>query len=520
MIPFTNGARIDPGLSAFYTPSSTASCLASWAIRTGDERVLEPSFGGGALINAAMERAQSLGTTSSLKLVGFDLDRNAVDALASSYDGQPIDLVWQDFLAVDSAEHGLFDVVLSNPPFTRNHSIPHHRRAELRKRFQTTGAAGIWVHFVLHSIQFLRRGGRLACVVPASCFFADYAADLLNRLCEAFQHIELLRLNEKPEWSGGAQEAGAFLLADGYGLGPCSAVSRGFWLQGRGQVSDFDPVNPAFAELALAARAFGDIADIGIGDVTGCNRVFLLSDVDRESEGIPLSQVSPIASRARHIKGLVLTKRELAEFATQGEKTWLLSPTNLDRRNAAVRRRLAAISGSKRRSTVWLNKRNPWWMVNTGPRCDAVFSYMNDLGPRLARVSPGIRCSNTLHRVTFRPGADDRQQIAAMLTMVSSFGQLAAERLGRVYGGGVLKFEIRDTRRLPILPAAGGADLRGWMDVDAALRLGDTQCATAIADQILLAPLIGTSWTSAVEEFAWELRERRSARGAGNSGRA
>jgi SAM-dependent methyltransferase len=337
-------ALIDSDLSAFYTPATTAACLASWAIRTGDERVLEPSFGGGALINAAVERAQSLDSTASLKLVGFDLDQNAVKALNPAYGGLPIDLIWQDFLAVDSAEHGLFDVVLSNPPFTRNHSIPPVRRYELRKRFQTTGAAGIWVHFILHSIQFLRPGGRLACVVPASCFFADYATDLLNRLCKAFEHVELLRLNEKPEWSGGAQEAGAFLLADGYRLGSCSAVSRGFWIQGRGQVSDFDPVSPAFAELTLAARPFSEIADIGIGDVTGCNRVFLLSNNDRKSAGIPLSQVSPIVSRARQIRGLVLTKRELAEVANQGEKTWLLSPTNLDRSNMAVRRRLAGIS--------------------------------------------------------------------------------------------------------------------------------------------------------------------------------
>lgn len=513
-------ARVDSHLSAFYTPATTAACLASWAIRTGDERVLEPSFGGGALIDAAVERAKSLGATVPLRLVGFDLDQNSVEALKPVLANETTDLIWQDFLSANPDEHGSFDVVLSNPPFTRNHAIPPRRRCELRERFRTTGAAGIWVHFVLHSIQFLKPGGRLACVVPASCFFAEYASDLLARLCEAFESVELLRLNEKPEWSGGAQEAGAFLLADGYRLGSCSTVSKGFWIQGRGQVSDFDPINPAFAELSLAARAFSEIADIGIGDVTGCNRVFLLSDEEREAEGIPMSQVSPIASRARQIRGLVLTKRELSQFAKQGEKTWLLSPTNLDRRNAAVRNRLARIGSGKRRNTVWLNKRAPWWKVTTGPRCDAVFSYMNDQGPRLARVSPGIRCTNTLHRITFKPTSDDRQQIAAMLTIVSSFGQLAAEKIGRVYGGGVLKFEIRETRQLPILPAADNTDLSAWMDVDAALRRGDGNGATALADEILLAPLIGTSWATAAKEFAWELRERRQARGAGSMNRA
>lgn len=501
-------------LSAYYTPASTAACLASWAIRTGCERVLEPSVGGGALIEAATSKAESLGSFDSLELVGFDLDKAAVDSLRTAYAGDRTRVIWQDFLDVSPAEHGSFDVVLSNPPFTRNHSISPERRAELRTRFETTGAAGIWVHFLLHSMRFLRPGGRLACVVPTSCFFADYASDLLKRICSEFQTVELLRLNEKPKWSGGAQESGAFLLADGYLEGSCTDVSRGVWVRGRGQVSDFDVTSSAFAELLLASRTFGELAEIGIGDVTGCNRIFLLSGAERELDLIPLSQLTPVASRARHIKGLVLTKRELADLAAKGEKTWLLSPSEITQRNSSVRRRLARISSSQRRDTVWLNKRDPWWKVTTGSRCDAVFSYMNYQGPRLARVSPGVRCTNTLHRVAFRPETDDRQQIAAMLTVISSFGQLAAERLGRVYGGGVLKFEIRETRRLPILPAGGGTDLSRWKDVDITLRRGDYPAAAELADEILLKPLVGASWPAAAKEFAWQLREHRNARRA------
>ena len=145
-------------LSAFYTPASTASCLASWAIRTGQERILEPSFGGGALIEAASTRARFVGNAGSPELVGFDIDKAAVESGQPIYDGEPIRLIWQDFLDVNPAEHGSFEVVLSNPPFTRNHSISPQRRAEIRDRFGTTGAAGIWVHFLLHSMSFLRQG--------------------------------------------------------------------------------------------------------------------------------------------------------------------------------------------------------------------------------------------------------------------------------------------------------------------------------------------------------------------------
>lgn len=503
-------------LSAYYTPSSTAACLASWAIRFGHEKVLEPSFGGGALIEAVEEQARLTGRPQ-LKILGFDLDSVAVKALRNRYERSTTRLLRSDFLDVDPEQHGAFDVVISNPPFTRNHAISAKRRAELKHRFGITGAAGLWVHFILHSMQFLRVGGRLAFVVPASSFFADYAKPVLDKLCSSFRTVELLRLNEKPQWTGGAQEAGAFLLADGYLEGSCPELARGFWVAGRGQVGDFDLPNPAFAKLLLASQTLEDIANVGIGDVTGCNRVFLLSSADLDEDAIPRAQLTPVVSRSRHICGLLVTKKELARLANEGEKTWLLLPTDIGRQNKTVRRRLARISAAKRKSTVWLNKRDPWWKVTTGLRCDAVFSYMNDQGPRLARVSPGVRCTNTLHCVSFKPQTTELQEISAMLTMISSFGQLAAERLGRVYGGGVLKFEIRETRRLPVLPISNGADLNRWIEVDEALRCGDRDAATALANRMLIAPLLGTSWQEAVESFDCELRERRRARRGGKS---
>lgn len=511
-------ADLDRSLGAHYTPATTAECLASWAVRTGNERVLEPSIGGGSLVHAARARADALGAAGGLEILGVDISEAAIQELSKHLSGEPINLIAKDFLSIDPTKIELFDVVLSNPPFTRNHAIETERRRELKERFSVAGAAGVWVHFLLHSLRFLRPGGRLAFVVPASCFFADYAKDLLERLCANFQSIDLLHINERPDWIGPAQEAGAFLLADGYGLGRCNAISKGHWVRGVGQVSDFDVAGTAFSELNLASRTLGQIATVRIGDVTGCNRIFLLSENERRSEGIARSQVKPVVSRVRQVRGLFVSKRELEDMAINGEKCLLLSPRDLARRNGGVRKRLARISKKARRDTVWLNKRVPWWRVADGQPIDAVFSYMNDQGPRLARVSPGIGCTNTLHAVTFHDDISDDEQIAAMLTLVSSFGQLASERLGRVYGGGVLKFELKETRNLPVLPLTAETELMRWVEVDEALRRGDRASATSIADQILLPPLLGSSWESAAEDFSQDIAERRSARRQGKGG--
>jgi hypothetical protein len=50
-----------------------------------------------------------------------------------------------------------------------------------------------------------------------------------------------------------------------------------------------------------------------------------------------------------------------------------------------------------------------------------------------------IRCTNTLHQIRFSSELSDDERLIVTLSMISSFGQLAAERIGRPYGGGVLK---------------------------------------------------------------------------------
>ncbi|HMG48845.1 MAG TPA: N-6 DNA methylase [Allosphingosinicella sp.] len=515
MTPLSSALTSAEQLSVFYTPASTAACLASWAIRSGRERVLEPSFGGGALIDAAISRSIELTGENALSLVAFDLDPKAIFAISKRAVRPSVAAHWCDFLNVKPTEFEKFDAILSNPPFTRNHAIPPVRRAELRTRFDVSGAAGLWVHFLLHSTSFLRRGGRLACVVPASALFTIYGAELLRRLCDRFLSVEILRLNERPQWVGSAEEAGAFLLAEGFDEGSCAEPARGFWVEGRGPMSDFEGASASFAKLALASRPLGELAELSIGAVTGCNRTFLLSEKERVDLGIARADVSPIVSRARHLRGVLITKRGLKELAAEGEKTWLLTPRSLGRLGSPIRGRLATINASQRRKTAWFNKRDPWWKVDQGPECDAVFSYMNDQGPRLARVTPGLSCTNTLHRVIFRPDTTERDQTAALLSMVSTFGQLAGERIGRVYGGGVLKFELRDARQLPVLPLADAVDLSVLQDVDAALRSGEPELATDLADEALFPPVCGKGWRTAVSELACELRVRRQARRGG-----
>lgn len=499
-------------LGAFYTPATIAEAMAAWVVRNGLERLLEPSAGAGALIDAAIARADHIrGKEGNLKFLACDIDPTAIEKLVSRLP-QGSDVRSVDFLQLSPSRAGRFDGVIANPPFTRNHSIPAPMRSRLRERFGTSGAAGLWVHFLLHAVEFLKDGGRLAAVIPASGLFTVYGQNALERLASKFRHIEIRRIADKPSWVNGAEERGSLILAEGFGQGTSAVPSATSW----SSINDTDQIggirSNVFDQLLMSAVDLESVANLSIGAVTGCNAVFLLNECERTNMEIGLRDTRLIVSRTKQVPGLKISSSELNELSRLGQRTRILLPNSIEKRESGTRRQLAKITKEQRRNTVWLKKRSPWWRVNLGEPCDAVFTYMNDFGPRIVIACGEIYCTNTLHHIKFQQPDNKRIMLSATLSTITTFGQLSAERLGRSYGGGILKFELREARKTPILISKGKNLSSAVQLADQALREGNRDKARAIADKTLLAPRLGKDWKKKLREMERELILRRSLR--------
>jgi adenine-specific DNA-methyltransferase len=492
-------------LGAYYTPDRTAVAVARWAIRTGHEAILEPSAGGGALLVAAFARARELALRPKARAMAFDIDSDAIDKLhALAIHG--LTVCHGDFLEQTISEK--FDLVLANPPFNRNHSLSAERRAVLRERLDAPGAIGLWGYFLLHALNFLKEGGRVASIVPRSVLFTAHGERFMKRFCDMFSAVGVYELSNKPSWSNFADEDGAVILAEGFGGRPCEGYSRG-------ALNDDGTIEHARSQNCESyRRIFGEsveldtLAELSIGVVTGRNKVFLLTEEERTNAGLSLAHVRPIVSRSKQLTGISLTKEDLLGLARDGHKTWLLAPSRF---YASVSQYLDAIPVVDREAVVWFKKRNPWWKVQIGGQNDAVFTYMNDLGPRVVAVSPGVICTNTLHRVKYRSLTNESQKRSVLLTPISTFGQLAAEHIGRSYGGGVLKFELADARRLPVVTSEKfSSDLLGL--VDSLLKEGKIAEATLAVDGAFMPDIFGRSWKFAREKLQLDLQQLRSQR--------
>lgn len=496
-------------LGAFYTPADLAALVAEWAIDRPALKVLEPSVGNGALLDAILNRLSIVGGGH---VKGFEIDAVTVAQLSRFAEDPRVDVEQADFFDVPGA--AAFDLVIANPPFTRNHELRPEVRRRLKGRTEirnvARGAAGLWVYFLLASLAHLRNGGRIAFVVPGAAEFADYAQPVLRHLCEEFSSVSLIAIDSSIPWEGEAQERASVILASGFQQGRAEALDI------RRTTTD-GSIASAYVSQQILPHAdhklLGMIARLEIGSVTGANDIFLLSEADAKKFDLAKDQVTPAVARARHAAGVFVTAADLQLLAAGGERTLLLTPDKLGPRGGSVRRYLATIDKDRRRNTVWLMKRTPWWKVQLGQPFDGVLTYMNHTGPRLALLEQGLAATNTLHKIRF-VSRDPLHHRTACISLLSTYSQLHAEALGRVYGGGVLKFELKDARRIPLLMPNTPLTTAVFTRVDTAVRAGAIETARRLADAALLPEFFGERWRDIQAEMTTTLIDARNLRNA------
>ena len=201
----------------YYTPSIAATTIASWAIRSDTDHIMEPCFGSGVFLAAIKQVAMAM-QFKSVQAHGIELMQEAHDM---AVDSNLIELQYAisgDFL---SLQPFFVDAVIGNPPYVRLRSLPKEQRE--RALITTQEALGIpmdvsgsvWMAFVLHAVKFLKRGGRLAFVLPYEFTHVRYARPLWEFLGRNFGTVRIARVKERlfPE----ILQQAIVLFADGYG---------------------------------------------------------------------------------------------------------------------------------------------------------------------------------------------------------------------------------------------------------------------------------------------------------------
>lgn len=502
-------------LGAFDTPDHVAVALTTWALASRCGPVLDPSFGGCSFLRAAATELGRLGCASPGRLVfGVDLDparaegeMRAVQAL-----GVPrSNLLTANFLAVAPAaiDGAPFRAVVGNPPYIRHHwhdsAWQAHAQTTLRARGRSLSKrASAWAYFLLHCVDFIEPGGRMAMVLPGAILHAEYAAQVLDQLRCEFSSLRLIRIRES---LFRADEESVVLVADGAGRGP--AVLEHAEVADHKALSallEAPPDSPRLAgqrwkEAALGSEGraliervsshdstalLGETAHISLGVVTGANGFFVRTPAEvPQHAGVRGRRV---VSRAAWLGGALWTHQDVRVHDRAGHATRLISisPTTKPEGDLAAEIRQAVDTQLPDRSH--LRRRVPWFSLPDLRVPDAFIGYMGARPRGLVRNDARSLSTNAVHRVWWR-NLDPAEQAGIVVASWSTLFAVASELYGRSYGGGILKLELREAQRLPV-PVTRHISESDIALLDRRLRAGDTTAARDLADRRWLSDLL------------------------------
>jgi hypothetical protein len=494
---------------AYYTSGRVASYLADWAIRTAEDRVLEPSFGDGVFLRAAKAKLASLGGSFST-LYGVELHQETFRQQLDQVSLEPENSYQQDFLALKPFR---VDTVIGNPPYIRLRNLTKEAAKRAQKvtachgvHMQSSGS--LWMPFVVHSAAFLNPGGRLALVLPFELTYVSYALPLWQWLASSFGQISVIRAwkNLFPE----NDVETVLLLADQFG-GSTEHVNyllhqdTSTILAGKALRQSRVPVQsilngerpfaaalvPEAVELIRRLQRQGKVRPLHldckfkIGYVSGDKQFFHPRQETIDRFGLPERSLHRAVFNSRQLRGQGVTLADAGGF--------LYLPGELD---AGDRSYIAYGEQSGVSQRYKCKVRNPWYVVPGGTPPDLIVSVFADQ-PILVTNPKRFLASNSLLCGYLQGGQVRASDIA--LRWYTSLTWLSIELKVHSLGGGVLVMipgEV-DGINAPVLPPRLSRGIL-LQDLDQLLREGNVTGAYEAGDAALLRAGLGLS----VDEIA------------------
>ena len=509
----------------FYSPPEVTSILCKFGIRSPEDTVLEPSFGGCEFLNSSKNRLVHLNCEApEARLFGADIDIKAFEYLARILNVSDISkrFLHRDFLSVRPEDFLVdkFDVVIGNPAYVSHHNMSEEQRKAAQSALHEGGVKlgqkpSLWAYFVLHSLAFIKESGRAAWILPSSFAHAEYAAEVRALLKQHFTRSLVIVLGERLFLSEGTEERTVVLLCEGWSehnidgsmeicfasdLSELSSVVENWQVTSwQGVVFSVGPMLAFMSDQAgcvynevltlSEVKTLSDLAKVRIGIVTGANSFFVVNHREAEAARLPAEALSYIVAKYNELQGLHIQVDDFDKLKRNNKRCLLVNTSLVGEVTGALEEYLARFPDDARDANETFKKRKIWHRPDDGLTPDAFFPYMHHNGPCLMLNTARSTSTNTVHRIYFDASVSESVKKLVSVSLLSTFSQLSAEIEGRSYGSGVLKHEPSEVRRIQLILPTTIADQtinESFSKVDTLLRGGRLAEAQAESDRLVL----------------------------------
>lgn len=448
-------------VGATYTPAAIVDAMVAWARSEPSEpiRIVDPGAGSGRYIVAAAK------AFPKAELVAVDTDPLATLLLRANAEvlglADRLQVHVVDYRQLTLREVKGPTLFIGNPPYVRHHDISERWKkwfADTAKAqgFRSSKLAGLHIHFFLKTRVLSKPGDFGAFITAAEWIDVNYGAVLRDMLADGLGGSVLHLIDPKARPFADALTTGA-ITCFRVGNRPTELKVR--------RASDLDDLSRAseghsilWGDLEKTKRwstliraealpdpsmiELGELFRVHRGQVTGSNDTWIENEA---MEGIPSRYLKATVTRARDLIGAgeVLATPDAL-------KRVLDLPEELDELNTremkAVERFLKWAKNRDAHNGYVAKHRRAWWAVRLRNPAPILCTYMARNAPTFVRNAADARHLNIAHGLYPRQSYTE-EQLQAILRYLR---RAITTDGGRVYAGGLVKFEPKELERLRI----------------------------------------------------------------------
>lgn len=456
---------------AVYTPPFIVKAMLSWAETIGEpEFVVDPGAGSGRFLLEAGRRFPEA------KLIAVEQDPLAAITaranLAAGGMARRAEVRVANFLATDLRGLSGRTLFVGNPPYVRHHLIRPKWKQWLKKQatsmgLEASGLAGLHVYFLLAIAKQVKENDFGALVTAAEWLDVNYGQVVRDLFVDRLGGIGVHLIEPKAEPFPGTATTGAittFSISDKNSLPRFARVED---FNALGDLSDGRKIRRERlitekrwshfvrtpSETPKGYVELGELCRVHRGQVTGANRVWIAG---KHSKGLPgrvlfstvtraqeLIQAGPVLESADNLRQVVDLPTDLAVLDNSELQT--------------VREFLAIAEKMGARESYTARNRTTWWSVRLRAPAPILATYMARRPPTFVLNKANARHLNIAH------GLYPREKLSSsiLFALVEFLRGSPTLHGGRVYAGGLTKFEPREMERIPVPGLSILEDLTG-----------------------------------------------------------
>lgn len=442
----------------FFTPEIISDFMANWILANTFKctRVLDPAFGLGVFCHSLLK------INKELQVTGYDIDDKILSAAHDNFSSvkKNVSIYKQNYLK--SSWDDKYDAIICNPPYLKFHDYNNADYvSEVNRHLGTrlSGFTNIYTLFLLKSISQLKKGGRLAYIIPSEFLNSDYGVEVKRALIKSntLKYVFIVDFTESA-FDDAITTASIILcenndctdrirfstIKDINNLDSCFNNCLSFapkdldvtikWKQYYEQTSasDYQHLVP-----------FNTFAKVSRGIATGANDFFIFKRSKLDNFNIKDSCVLPCICHSQDVKTPIFSLEDFFNLANSDKNVYLFNACSNDD-DLSVKDYLKLGEQQDIHKRYLTASRKPWYAIENRPPAPIWVSVFNRHGLRFVRNEANIYNLTTFHCVYNIGRIETDVLFAYLLTNVAK--QILLDN-SRQYGNGLVKFEPNDLNK-------------------------------------------------------------------------